>query len=115
MIHVLAILVWIFAVTLSSVAHADDGTVWVVGPKQSSCGTFLQAVGDLDEGWRLWVLGFWSGMNWEAANRQKGMSGSSTDQNGILQSVKKRCQDDPALSVAFVTAKLHEEFEKNGR
>jgi len=106
----------LFALALLAVPHsglADDGRVWVAGPQPQSCGTFLQE--SYSEGWRMWILGFWSGMNWEAASRSKGVTGSSTDSNGIVASVRKRCQDDPALSVPTVIARMHEEFEKDGR
>jgi hypothetical protein len=111
--HVAAIglaLVWRTSPVLSV-----EGQVWVSGPQPSSCGSFLQAGGEHDQAWRLWILGFWSGMNWEAANRQKGTTGSSTDRDGIVLSVKKHCQDDPALSVPFVISKLHEQFERDSR
>lgn len=94
-------------------ARADDNQVLVAGPKSSSCGSLLQS-GNSDR-WNMWILGFWSGMNWEASGRSKGVTGSTTDDNGIIASVKKRCMDDPALSVAFVTAGLHRDFEKDGR
>lgn len=94
-------------------ALADDSRVWVTGPEPSSCGTFLKE--GRSEGWEMWILGFWSGMNWEAANRGKGVTGSSTDSDGIVASVRKHCQDDPALAVALVMARMHQDFEKNGR
>lgn len=96
-------------------AMADSNHVLVVGPRSTSCGSFLQAGGEHSEVWRYWILGFWSGMNWEASTRSKGMTGSSTDSNGIVLSVKKLCQDDPALSVPFVIANLHKEFEDAAR
>lgn len=105
------------AVLVSAVSPAlsDGNNVWVSGPEPSSCGSFLNAGAENNPTWRFWVLGFWSGMNWEAANRKKGVTGSTTDGDGVVLSVKKRCQDDPALSVPFVIAKMHEQFEKDAR
>lgn len=99
----------------AQLAMADNGQAWVVGPQPSSCGSFLQASGGESAVWTYWILGFWSGMNWEASDRSKGNTGSSTDSNGIVLSVKKLCQDDPAMAVSFVVAKLHKQLEDAGR
>lgn len=103
---------WFFVIALAlcdGPNAAADNAVWVAGPKPSSCAALLE--NGESQAWQMWIVGFWSGMNWPGGLT----TGSSTDFEGIVASVKKRCQDDPALNVAAVTAALHEDFVKAGR
>jgi hypothetical protein len=99
----------------ASPVASEEGQVWVSGPEPSSCGSFLQAGAERNQAWKFWILGFWSGMNWAGSDPKKGMTGASTDGAGIVSSVASQCQIDPARSVAYVTVKLHEQFERESR
>ncbi len=71
------------------------------------CQTWLGVPGAQKEG-SAWVLGFWSGMNVEAAlARNSANVGHSMQWNDVISEVEKICRQDPAkmMSVAVAIAR----------
>ncbi|MET3824570.1 hypothetical protein ABIC16_000263 [Sphingomonas sp. PvP055] len=58
-----------------------------------------------------WVLGFWSGRNWERG----GQIGLSTDRAGILAEVKLACANAPSMNLTQATFKLYDRMSKDRR
>lgn len=96
--HLLGIAV---AMAASQPAFSQDRAVQIRGIGRSSCASWLSTPAKEAEG-TVWVLGFWTGAN--AFSEGSGSVGSTTDAEGILALVKRRCAADPsALLMSAVT------------
>lgn len=89
-----AMLLLLWTVTSPVQAQSDVRPFFLVGIGRSSCATWLSSRDTLDQG-KVWILGFWSGMNMWYPDR--GDIGGSTDAEGIFGEVRKRCTDQPSM------------------
>lgn len=81
----------------------------------SSCASWLSNRASETEG-KVWILGFWTGNNYDAASfHRNGRVGSTADAVGIIGEVKKRCTENPASSLLIEAGKVYDEFWKQGK
>jgi hypothetical protein len=75
---------------------------WIVGDQ--SCAAWTQRLlGTVQEqADRVWIIGFWSGLNMATAHRtgRNSMAGGDTDGPGIVGEVRKECSSSPSTSLS---------------
>lgn len=87
----------------------------ISGIGRASCATWLSSKDTEFEG-SAWILGFWSGSNYSLSfSNQNGDVGATTDAQGIIGEMKKRCQANPSGILAVEAGLMFLEFQKEGR
>jgi hypothetical protein len=76
-------------------AFAAEDDFWVIGMGRRSCAHWQSSAETLNEG-KVWIYGFWSGMN---VFNTSHTVGSKTDPAGIIGEVKKFCENAPSESL----------------
>ena len=105
-----------FAVAALVLAVATPVTaqkLTIHGIGASSCATWLSSPGTEAAG-NSWSLGFWTAMNFYV-ERDAPMVGTTTDTNGILASIRRECEMDPAETLAFAVVQVFFAFKGNAR
>jgi|SRR5665213_498392 len=110
---------WGLVATLSLVATPfaalaqQNGSVLIynLGIGSNSCAYWLSnPVFDRDG--RNWVLGYWSGLNVNAAHPAVGVH---SDAEGIWGEVKKICVAEPSTPLSSAVMDVYTQFERDGK
>jgi hypothetical protein len=100
---------WLLALSTLAIPTLAAADTLTVGSGVGSCATaFLPANRGVT---RAWILGFWSGMNWE----HSAQVGSSTDNNGIVAEVEQSCGKAPSFKLVIAVNYVYNEMAKAGR
>lgn len=104
----IAVMVFVL-VTVSGPSRAQSTSIFGIGT--ASCATWLsdsqmQMLG------ASWILGLWSGMNYAGSKHRVG---HTTDAQGLVGEVKKRCLDVPSDLLLEASVLTFKEFERDGR
>ncbi|MBR0863665.1 hypothetical protein ACVIWV_005797 [Bradyrhizobium diazoefficiens] len=94
-------------ICLPSVVKAQESYLYGLGLK--SCGYWQSSPALFGEG-KVWIFGFWSGMN--VFNDGDHMVGSQTDAAGIVAEIKKVCEEAPSQSLGQATRTVYTKLSK---
>ena len=94
---------------LASVAHAEESKVAVQlsGIGALTCAHWRSTAATRAEG-TVWILGFWSGLNYVAAASEQRQPKSSEKQ--VIAEVARICATDPSQILASVTWAVYVDF-----
>ena len=88
----------------TSAQRAPEQPLWMYGIGQESC-LFWMANPRDDNDVRLWLIGYWTGMN--RINEQNHKPISSTNGSGVFGYARKACLEQPSKLISDVAAELY--------
>jgi len=96
---------------LSSIARAEESrvTVQLTGIGALTCAHWRSTPATRAEG-TVWILGFWSGLNYVAAASDQSQPKSTEKQ--VIAEVTRICATDPSQVLASVTWAVYVDFSK---
>jgi hypothetical protein len=105
MIRRIGLAIGLFALLATASAQkAPEQPLWMYGIGQKNC-LFWIANPRADNDVRLWLIGYWTGMN--RINEQNHKPGSATNGYGVFGEARKACLEQPSKLISDVAAELY--------
>ena len=102
-------------VLFSGMARSESNLAQLFPPTENganiSCASALHPADKFESDIRSWVLGFWSGQNFEG----RALVGRNTDSNGIVGEVEKVCRSQPSMLFISAVRSTYMDMKKAGR
>jgi hypothetical protein len=92
---------------VSSATAVETTMVLVIG--KNSCGYWQSNNARKTEG-MIWILGFWSALNW--ANARNHQVGRESDSYGLVAEVQKRCAAHPSSTLLDAASRTYNDLDK---